>query len=70
MVERSDAMDPVRILETIVKHLNETLVQEQQMLETDFEEIMPGDDDSPHNEAEVRLSWGGKDLFDLTIKRV
>jgi hypothetical protein len=58
-------MNPVRILEVIIEHLNKTAVQGETMLETDADEIEELEDG-----ADVRISWGGKDLFDLTIKRV
>jgi hypothetical protein len=58
-------MDPVRILAAILEHLNDTPVQGEQMMTTNPEEI-----EELEGGAEVRISWGGHDLFDLTIKRV
>jgi hypothetical protein len=56
-------MDPVRILAKIVDLLDNTLVQEQEMATSD-------DPEGDENEAEVRIGYGGRDLFDITIKRV
>jgi|KBSMisStandDraft_5_1062788.scaffolds.fasta_scaffold2107922_1 hypothetical protein len=56
-------MDPVRILQSLVEHLNEN--------DIDGERLATADDPEGDSEtAEVRISWGGKDLFDLTITRI
>jgi len=31
---------------------------------------MPDEPEGDDNEATVRISWGGADLFDLTVKRI
>jgi hypothetical protein len=57
-------MDPVRILRAfVIDYLNNHPIDGEGL--TSFEE--PEGDE---NEAEVRIGWGGKDLFDITIKRV
>ena len=56
-------MDPVRILQAIVEYLNEHVVDDMALVS--FDEV-----EGTENDAEVRIGYGGKDLFDLRIERV
>lgn len=56
-------MDPVRILKLLTEYLEENPIDDESLGSIDEPE---GDDES----AEVRIGWGGRDLFDLTIKRI
>ena len=56
-------MDPVGILQAITEYLANHPINDENLISADDPE---GDD----NEAEVRISWGGRDLFDLRIKRI
>lgn len=56
-------MDPVRILKEVVDYLNDHLVDGESLVSFDEVEGTEGD-------AEVRISYGGRDLFDLRIERV
>jgi len=56
-------MDPVRILQVIDEYLAANPIDDEPLVSAD-------DPDGDDNGAEVRISWGGRDLFDLTIKRI
>lgn len=58
-------MEPVRLLQEIVQYLADNNVDEEALVtgEPEYVEEMEGG-------AEVRISYGGRDLFDITIKRV
>lgn len=58
-------MDPVRILQVVIAYLNDHEIDDERMITGAPDEVEEMDDG-----AEVRISWGGRDLFDLTIKRV
>lgn len=58
-------LDPVRILQSLIEHLNENDIEGERM-EYMKPEYIEGEED----EAEARINWGGRDLFDITIKRV
>lgn len=58
-------MDPVRILQVIVENLADNPIDDESLVTGDPEYVEEID-----NGAEVRVSWGGPDLFDITIKRV
>lgn len=58
-------MDPVRILQVITEVLADRAIDGE----------TPGSVDEPEGDdlgdyAEVRIGWGGRDLFDICIKRV
>jgi hypothetical protein len=56
-------MEPVRILQALVEYMNEHLIDGQSLVSFDEVEGTEGD-------AEVRVGYGGRDLFDLRIERV
>jgi len=56
-------MDPVRILKALVDYMNEHPIDGQSLVSFDEVEGTDGD-------ADVRIGWGGRDLFDLHIERI
>ena len=63
----TEMLDPVRILKEITDYLNEHVIEQdgQLMSLVSFE-----DPEGDEGAAEARISWGGRDLFDLKIERV
>jgi hypothetical protein len=56
-------MDPVRILQAINEYLVENPIDDERLISAD-------DPEGDEEQATVRISWGGRDLFDLTIVRI